>query len=301
MCRQSVIAVAMSVLLICLGGVAGAEETAETTGVVVSVTGEVVVERSGDQLPVVEGFALMGDDTIIVKTGARCSGFTPLGESFALDGPVELQLSSGTSGGLVDNVSSWIQKQLADWIGESRRRPLTTRGGRDWSVALEAPSQIVPAVDGAVRSGKSQLYWSTVPGVDRYVVTVAPEFGDEIVRSVRDNGVTLEELEPGAEYVWKVGPDVEGWSGSGGWRAFRVLTSEEEADLDEALKHVDDLQAGVLLLSVGLHDEAVYRFDAVAASGAEVRSARLWRAQALADCGLYKEAYEDLARLREIE
>jgi hypothetical protein len=300
--NRRVIVAALCLLWICAGGVWTAavaqQEGPVSTGVIVSIHGEVEVDRAGDRSAIDEGFVLMGGDTIIVKSGAHCGGFTPQGESFEIDGPVELELPDTAGEGVIDNVSRWVQRQLADWIGEGRRRPLTTRGGRDWSLTDEAPSPIIPAPDGAVRSGRPQLHWSTVPGVDRYQVTLAPEVGDEILRSVRDNNVTIEELEPGAQYVWKVGPDIEGWGGHGGWRGFRVLTHDEEAQLDEALKGLDDIAGGVLLLSVGLHDEAIYRFDAATASGTDVRSARLWRAQALADCGLYKQAYEDLIQLR---
>ncbi len=303
--NRRVIVAALCLLWICAGGVWTAavaqQEEPVSTGVIISVNGDVEVDRAEGMNSVDEGFVLMGGDTIIVKSGAHCSGFTPQGENFELDGPVELELPSSASAGVVDNVTRWVQRQLADWIGEGRRRPLTTRGGRDWSLTDEAPSPIIPAVDGAVRPGRFQLHWSTVPGVDRYEVTVAPEVGDEILRSVRDNNVMLDDLEPGGMYVWKVSPDVEGWGGHGGWRTFRVLTSDEATQLDEALKGLDDIAGGVLLLSVGLHDEAIYRFDAAAASGKDVRSAKLWRAQALADCGLYKQAYEDMIQLRGIE
>lgn len=293
------IALAMSVILFCWLAAPSAAlgETTASSGVVVSVAGEVTIERSDGQQEATEGFALLGGDRIIVRTGARCSGFTPQGTDFELDGPSEFQIPSGKEQGLVDNVASWIRMQLSDWMGESRRRPLTTRGVRDWDNVSEAPALILPASGGAVRPSRVELRWSTVTGVDRYVVTVAPALGDEIVRTARGNTTTLDELEPGGEYIWRVAPDVADWAGGGGWREFRVLTIEEEGQLDEALVDMDDLEAGVLLLSMGIHDEAIYRFDA-AAAGDNALSARHWRAQALAECGLYREAYDDLIQLR---
>jgi hypothetical protein len=187
--------------------------------------------------------------------------------------------------------------QLADWMGESRRRPLTTRGVRDWTNVSEAPALILPASGGAVRPSRVEFRWSTVAGVDRYVLTVAPALGDEITKTARGNTASVDGLEPGGEYVWRVAPDVADWASGGSWREFRVLTLEEESQLDEALVGMGDLEAGVLLLSMGLHDEAIYRFDA-AAEGDDSRSAKHWRAQALADCGLYREAYDDLIQLR---
>jgi hypothetical protein len=239
----------------------------------------------------------MEGDRIIVRTGARCTGFTPQGAGFELDGPSEFLIPSSEGSGLVGNVASWIRMQLADWMGESRRRPLTTRGVRDWARVSEAPALILPASGGAVRPSRVEFRWSTVAGVDRYVVTVAPAFGDEISKTARGNTTTLDDLDPGDEYVWRVAPDVADWAVQGGWREFRVLSREEEERLDEALVGLGDLEAGVLLLSMGLHDEAIYRFDA-AVDGGAVRSARHWRAQALADCGLYREAYDDLIQLR---
>jgi len=272
-------------------------EQLDSPGVVVAVAGEVTVERSGIQEAATEGYALWGGDRIIVKTGARCSGFTPQGADFALDGPSEYLIPSGKEEGLLDSVTSWIRMQLADWMGESKRRPLTTRGVRDWAAVSETPALILPASGGSVRPSRVELRWSTVSGVDRYVVTVAPALGDEITRAARGNTTTMDELEPGAEYVWRVAPDVADWAGSGSWRDFRVLSLEEELKLDEALVDIGDLEAGVLLLSMGIHDEAIYRFDA-AAGGENARSARLWRAQALAECGLYREAFDDLIGLR---
>ena len=74
------------------------------------------------------------------------------------------------------------------------------------------------------------------------------------------------------------------------------MTSEEENSLDVSLKDLPDLEAGVLLLSVGLYREAITRFDAAASSSAYRESSMYWRAQALATIGLYREAYEDLMK-----
>lgn len=267
-------------------------------GVVISVTGDVVVERSGVRTSVLEGFVLMWGDTIALQDGAQCTGFTPQGESFTLAGPAEMRLPGLSDDGVVNDIATWVRRQLSDWIGEGRRRPLTTRSAREWAVAKDTPALVIPAPGGSVRAGRSGLYWTTVPGVDTYRVTIAPDVGEELTRVVRGNTMALEELARGAEYVWKVGADLKDWSGQSGWRTFRVLRAEEESELDKALNDLDDLEAGVLLLSIGLHDEAIYRLDAAVGTGNCERSARLWRAQALAECGLYREAYEDLIRLR---
>lgn len=265
-------------------------------GLIVSVTGEVQVRRAEASASASEGYVLREGDMIVVKAGARCSGFTPVGESFDLKGPAELEFAG--SGGVVEEVSSWVRLQLAEWIGESRRQPLTTRNIRDWTIPTEAPEQIIPAPEGRVRPEKSRFFWTTLSGVDRYAVTLAPATGDEQTRVARDHSIVLTDLAPGEQYVWKVHPEAEGWEGETRWRGFTVLTEEEEAQLDAALEDLDDLEAGVLLLSAGLHEEAIYRFDAASASPGLARSARLWRAQALADIGLYRQAYEDLVEAR---
>ncbi len=269
---------------------------AASDGLIVSVTGRVDVHRGDDTRSATEGYVLREGDMIVVKPGASCTGFSPAGESFGLKGPGELEFAG--SGSVVDEVSSWVRLQLAEWIGESRRQPLTTRNVRDWTIPTEAPAQIIPAPEARVRSKKSRFFWTTLSGVERYVVTLAPAQGDEQARVARDHSLVVEDLAPGEQYVWKVQPDVEGWEGETRWRGFTVLTPDEETQLDTALDDLDDLEAGVLLLSAGLHEEAIYRFDAALASPELARSARLWRAQALADIGLYRQAYEDLVGAR---
>jgi hypothetical protein len=286
----TVLSLAAAVILLSAPLCAGAD------GLIVSVSGEVQVHRGDDTKSAREGYVLREGDMLVVKSGAACTGFSPVGESFDVKGPAELEFAG--SGGVVQEVSSWVRLQLAEWIGESRRQPLTTRNVRDWTIPTEAPGQIIPAPEGRVRPGKSRFFWTTLSGVERYVVTLAPALGDEQERTARDHSIVVDDLAPGEQYVWKVHPDAEGWEGETRWRGFTVLTAEEEEQLDRALDDLDDLEAGVLLLSTGLHEEAIYRFDAAMAAPELTRSARLWRAQALADIGLYRQAYEDLVGVR---
>jgi hypothetical protein len=287
--RLMVLPLAAAVLLV-------ASLALASDGVIVSVTGQVDVRRGEDTGSATEGYVLREGDMIVVKPGAACTGFSPVGEAFDLKGPAELEFAG--AGSVAEGVSSWVRLQLAEWIGESRRQPLTTRNVRDWGIPTEAPAQIIPAPEGRVRPGKSRFFWTTLSGVERYLITLAPADGDEQERVAHDHSLVVEDLEPGGEYVWKVEPETAGWEGETRWRGFTVLTGEEEAQLDQALDNLDDLEAGVLLLSAGLHEEAIYRFDAALASPELARSARLWRAQALADIGLYRQAYEDLVGAR---
>jgi hypothetical protein len=294
-----VVAVAAALVCFCQAGAASSgEQQAAATGLVVSVSGEVVIERAGGQELAGEGLVLYGGDTIVVKPGARCTGFTPMGESFEIAGPAELRLPESAEEGILSSIAGWVRLQLSEWIGESRRQALTTRSVRDWQVAVDAPAPLIPAPEGQVRANKPRFLWTVVPGIDRHVVTLAPASGEEVSKIVRGYQTIIDDLAPGEEYVWKVHPSVEEWEGESRWRSFRVMDPGEEQQLDAALRDMEDLEAGVLLLSAGLHEEAVYRFDAAVSSGMDDRSARLWRAQALAEIGLYKQAYEDLVQSR---
>jgi len=266
----------------------------DDTGLVVSVAGEVQVRRAGGAHDAAEGFVLFAGDTILVRTGGRCTGFVPAGEAFDLAGPAQYVLGGAGDRRGLDNVKGWVRRQLAQWIGESRSQPLATRSRRDWDVRAGAPGLLVPAPGGAVRPEASRFVWSTLTGVDRYRLVVAPAAGDEVTRIVRGNETTLPDLEPGAEYVWKVKPLLDGWPGEAAWRGFRVMTADEARRLDEAVAALDDLEAGVLLLSAGLDAEALARLDSAVALSAGGRSALLWRSRALARVGLHEQACEDL-------
>jgi hypothetical protein len=266
-----------------------------TSGVVVSVRGGVTVERPGGSQPVTEGLVLVDGDVVSAPEGSRCTGFTPSGEPFDLSGPGELRLARSGGEGVIDRVTLWVRRQLTQWIGESRRQPIVTRAiMRDWEVETLTPAQIIPAAGGQVRPDSAVFYWGTVPGIDRYLVTFVSDDGDEASRSVRGHRTVMGDLTPGQEYVWKVQPDVEGWTGQSKWRGFRVMLPDEESGLDAALADMSDLEAGVLLLSAGLHEEAVYRLDSAIAMGVQAPSAHKWRAQTMAEIGLYRDAYEDL-------
>jgi hypothetical protein len=283
-------------------GSAAQQDVREPTacvGVIASVKGDVAVHGTGGRETVTEGLVLEEGDTLVARMSSRCSGFTPSGETFTLDGPGQLTLAVSRDEGALGRVADWIRTQLAHWIGEKHRQRLITRSATmDWEVRVDVPSQLLPAPEGQVRPHGARLRWAGAAGVDTYLVEVVSEGGDEAERLVRGLKVTLEDLAPGEEYVWKVRPSTNESAAGSRWRAFRVMTAEEERQLDLALQGIDDIEAGVLLLSAGLHEEAIARFDAAVAAGTQTHSARLWRAQALADIGLYEKAYEDLIEIQ---
>jgi hypothetical protein len=266
------------------------------SGLIIAVEGEVRVARAGRRKPAVEGFVVEPGDTISVKTGGMCSGFGLDGSPFHITGPAELVLKALSRDGTLDKVRGFVTRQLAQWSGTSRSRSLVSRAVRDWERVVQSPATLIPGPDGAVRASEPRFFWTTIPGVDSYVVTIAPADGDEIKQTVRGHSMVAQDLEPGESYVWKVEAQRDGTHAAPNWSAFRVMTPDEEKQLKEASSELSDLEAGVLLFSVGLHDEAVYRFDAAVNAGSQRRSALRWRSQVLAAIGLDKDAYEDLVQ-----
>jgi tetratricopeptide (TPR) repeat protein len=127
-------------------------------------------------------------------------------------------------------------------------------------------------------------------------MTIAPEDGDEIKQTIRGHMSVRDDLEPGKKYVWKVQTQEGGSPAGSQWNSFYVLTADEARQIDESINGLSDLEAGVLLLSLGLAGEAINRFDAAVALDPSSRSAYRWRAEALAAVGLYKDAYENLVK-----
>jgi tetratricopeptide (TPR) repeat protein len=232
----------------------------------------------------------------IVKIGGMCGGFDLDGKSFDIKGPAELVLSHPSRGGTVDKVRAFVARQLSQWSGASRSRSLVARSARDWELVSAVPAPVMPANNGAVRAGDTQFIWTTVQGIDRYDMTIAPEDGDEMVQTIRGHMFVRDDLEPGKTYVWKIQAQDAGSPAGSQWNSFHVLTAGKEKQIDESLAGLTDLEAGVLLLSLGITNEAINRFDAAVASDPGSRSALRWRAEALAAVGLYKDAYDDLVK-----
>ena len=296
--RQTVVAVLVAFLVLVSLAASNAEQSDSSesgTGVIVAVTGEVTVHSGGLSRLAAEGLVLEAGDTLVVQTGGTCTGFTPYGESFSLEGPSELRLAVTPEGSVVGRVSNWVRSQLTQWIGARHRQPLVTRSLlRHWDQEVNVPLPLVPAPDGRVRGSDSGFRWAAVSGVDAFTIVLVSETDEETETLVRGQSLTLDDLAPGQEYVWKVRAQAGEWAAESSWRGFRVMTDEEEENLAAALEGLGDLEAGVLLLSSGLLEEAIARFDVAVSAGTDGRSARLWRARALADVGFFEDAYRDL-------
>lgn len=296
--RHTVVAVLVVLFALAPLSAGSAEQPGSSgsgTGVIVAVTGDVTIHSGGLSRDAGEGLVLEAGDTLVIQVGGTCTGFTPDGESFSLEGPSELRFAISPEGGVVGHVSNWVKSQLTQWIGAKHRQPLVTRSLlRHWGQEIDVPLPLVPAPDGRVRASVSAFRWSALSGVDAFTIVLVSETDDEMEKLVRGQELTLDDLAPGQEYVWKIRAQAGEWAAESSWRGFRVMAAEEEESLKAALDGLGDLEAGVLLLSSGLHEEAIMRFDVAVSAGADARSARLWRARALADVGLYKDAYKDL-------
>lgn len=286
----------LTVLLCCavlISSVSANQEPPAKLGLIVSVEGNAQVLRGTGPVPAVEGFVLQTSDTVFVAMGGICSGFTPGGERFELKGPGRITFAVQKE--RRNRIAAWIAQQVAHWIGESRDYSLVSRSSRDWQEHIEPLRLILPAPDAKVRASRAQFYWSTIPSVDRYELIIIPESGEEMRQTVRGYKAVKTDLTPGGRYYWTVRPEADEPYPSPGEQSFLVMTLEEERNLDGSLSELPDLEAGVLLLSSGLYDEAIYRFDAAVSGGDNRQSALRWRAQALAAIQLYDEAYRDLS------
>jgi hypothetical protein len=289
-------------VVICLAGFflcfslqkAVCQEGTPASGVILVAEGDVLLRGGSGHRGAAVGMPIQPGDTLVVAAGGQCEGFSPDGDRFELIGPAELILEEAGAVRMMNGVAGWLRDLISRWIGEERRQVLTTRSISDWETGIEAPPVVMPAQGGAVRPGETRLRWIPLPGIDQYKVTLAFDGGEEIHRTVSGQSIIIPDLAPGTECVWKVQPAMENWTGLARWHSFRVIEAEEEKALDNALRGFDDLEAGFVLLSTGLHQEALDSFDRALLSGDHPRSASLWKARVLAEMGLYREAYETL-------
>jgi hypothetical protein len=263
--------------------------------ILLSRQGEVVAVRGEEQRSARAGFVLLEGDVVVVSMGGQCTVLTASGEIFTLRGPAEYRVERSSEGHLLDAVVAWISLQFASWAGREADRSVIARTGvRDWRTEVCVPPQILPAPGGRVRGADAALVWGAAAGIRTYRLTVVSSRDEETEYVVEGPRVEAAALSEGEEYVWCVEPCLEGWPADAMWRSFRVMTAAEEVLLARALEGQGDLASGVILLCAGLVPEAIARFDDAAKRSADADVARRWRAQALAEIGLYAEAYESL-------
>jgi len=266
-------------------------------GVITNLKGTVTVRRGSDAREASLGFVLLPGDTIFAEQNASCSGISPLGNRFELgptadSGTLSFPLSESTSRG---HMAPWIVERMAAWEGDSDISLSPVRSGdASWKYETEVGKPIVPAAGGSVRPGRSLFAWSVDEGIESYDVTISRDQGKAVHLTVKDHTMVKDDLEPGGTYYWRVTPKVEGWQRIPQWVPFTVMTDKTDKELDASIADMPDLEAGFVLLSLGLHGEAIQRFDAAASIASTQKAALTWRAKALAGMGLYEEAYNDL-------
>lgn len=274
----------------------GAKPQPEQQGIIGLVVGDITIAREGGPLRASEGLAVLFGDTLIARAQSTCQGLGPDGAPFALAGPAQLVFSPPRQAGADQGLKSWIARQLAQWIGVRRQQSLTTRGERTWKRTVEVCQPIWPCAGGRLRGGPAHLYWSTLQGIDRYTVEIVSPRGQVMRKTVAGNSLRVSDLEPGVDYEWSVAPDTPGWPAAARRSGFQLLPPAEEVELDSALQALPPLEAAILLLSMGMNDEAIDRLETALADPALCEAALRWRAEAYAGMGLLAEANADLRR-----
>lgn len=282
-------------LIILTGIASGTKASNNLNGLILSLKGDVTLCRPNTEpRNIIEGYPLVQGDTLKTAGDAFCNGYTPDGEEFEM-GSNEIYICSKQKSDSGNILITFLNRQIDDWMHKSRLQSLITRSVRDWDYRNRSIRLLIPAGRGKVRNHGSDFIWAKVESVDLYELTISDKNGKEMQRIVRGTVTSIDELEPG-EYTWMVSLKKDGWKVSSSPRAFTVMSKAEEKKLDDLVKDMTDLKAGVLLYISGLHLEAVSRFDSAANVDKIHNSALRWRAKAMSEIGLYREAYNDLLK-----
>jgi hypothetical protein len=265
-------------------------------GLIVSVSSGAKVSGRWQRADAYEGFALATGDSLTLEAGASVSGFKPTGEPFQVEGPVTLTFVDADPQ-FRNRIHDWTSRQISTWSGLGEIDPFGTPARHAWEAASVEASPMVPVDGGSVRPERSRFWWKKIAGVEKYEIEVTWQDGKKTRRIrkkvKRANRLVLEDLESGREYEWIVRTK-EGKRTESHPNKFRVLTGDEKTILDEITYGLPDVMAGVLVLSAGLHEEAIQYFDAALVTDPQRRSALVWRSRAFAAVGRYEEAYRDL-------
>jgi hypothetical protein len=269
---------------------------ADSLAFIVAIEGNGTVQRGQGPELLSVGSTLAFGDTLVIGPASTCRIQFLDGRTLDLTGHAQLVLAKSPQRSPASLFGDWIRHELADWLGEDSVKPLRTRSLIEWNLEEDAPAPIFPAHEGSLRADRAVVTWIALSGVDRYVLTLSRQNGSDEIHNVRGNTFRISDPVRGADYLWKVAPDIKEWPGHSSWREFRVLTKEEELEVDQAIEKCPDLDAAAILLGVGLHEEAIARLDTEIEKESNPTSARLWRAKALESLGLYEQACEELRK-----
>jgi hypothetical protein len=266
------------------------------SGLIVLVSGDVNVHGRWQAARAWEGFALAAGDSITLAAGARVMGFTPSGEPFDYEGPGAHTFTAANPK-FRNRVYDYTRDRIAAWPGLGELDPFGTPATYDWEAVATEATPMIPADGGTVRPTQSRFWWQAIEGIRKYEVEISWDDDGRTRRkryTVSDaNRLFLEDLEPGRSYEWLVRTK-DGKRLESDRHAFRVLTHNEVATLEDITYGLPEVMAGALMLTAGLHEEAIQYFDAALTVSDYRRSTLVWRSRSFGAVGRYDAAYRDL-------
>jgi hypothetical protein len=289
------LATIVALVLVCTASV----DAATSAGMVVTASGDVMVRR-GDTVPVTASFQLLIGDTLVLAIGSRCEIRTADGTD-ALEGPLQ-RIFQETTAGKQGGIGGWITTQLNHWMGKPRPGDFRSRGLGDAAdddatftrIQLVSPSRAGVFPHSSVRPHGAVIEWEPVSGVDEYEVVIATE-ASQITHVVEHVTQVKTELSPGGRYACMVmARGSREPAPQSDWCEFDVISNDDEKSLNAALEGKSDLDAGTILMFVGLYQEAIERFTRVIDAEVDVASALRWRSLAYESIGLTDQARKDL-------
>ena len=265
-------AVAMTVLVLALA--AGAYALAGPVAVVVSVTGNVNVQRAGEanSARAAVGMRLSAGDRVVPNGGQAVLLYrTGRKVTATAETQIEEPQETDQAGLFTRSVGTLTRVATTD----AKQHP--NRQGMIRPIA-GAAVPIAPRNDLLVLSTTPTLNWFSVPEAEGYVVQIRATAGCESCKVARhtiegDTMFTIpadQALVPGASYSWTVGITPRGRIAPE--QKFRVMTKEERTNVDAALAGLEaaglDPKGDGLFLAAVLYRDAGLIYESMRALNA---------------------------------